>query len=552
MLLEISIKNFAIIEEISLNFEKGMTVLTGETGAGKSIIIDAMNMMLGSRATTDVIRHGAPKAEIEGLFTVESNRHLTALFEEQGLEWTDELIIRREILQNGRSVSRINGQMVNLSVLKAVGQHLVDIHGQHDQEELMRPQLHITMLDEFGDAAFFQTKDAYRQTFEDYKRLRKQVVELQRNQQENKARIEMLEFQIAEIEAAALEVDEDLRLEQERQRLLNHKMIADTLTNAYTMLDAEEFSSLSNVRSAMNDLESIEEYDPSYKELSSQLSETFYALEDITKRLEDVVDGLEFDGNRLMQVESRLDLIHSITRKYGGQVKDVLEYLAQITKEYSLLTGSDLSSEDLEKELKRLEKSLVTLAQDLSDQRHDLAQALENEIQQELADLYMDKARFQVRFSKAKFNREGNEAVEFYISTNPGEDFKPLVKVASGGELSRLMLAIKSAFSRKEGKTSIVFDEVDTGVSGRVAQAIAAKIHKIGQNGQVLAISHLPQVIAAADYQFYIEKISDEHSTVSTVRLLNREERIEEIAKMLAGEDLTEAARQQAEQLLKR
>ena len=416
----------------------------------------------------------------------------------------------------------------------------------------MRPQLHIAMLDEFGDAAFFQTKDAYRQTFEDYKRLRKQVVELQRNQQENKARIEMLEFQIAEIEAAALEVDEDLRLEQERQRLLNHKMIADTLTNAYTMLDAEEFSSLANVRSAMNDLESIEEYDPSYKELSSQLSETFYALEDITKRLEDVVDGLEFDGNRLMQVESRLDLIHSITRKYGGQVKDVLEYLAQITKEYSLLTGSDLSSEDLEKELKRLEKSLVTLAQDLSDQRHTLAQALENEIQQELADLYMDKARFQVRFSKAKFNREGNEAVEFYISTNPGEDFKPLVKVASGGELSRLMLAIKSAFSRKEGKTSIVFDEVDTGVSGRVAQAIAAKIHKIGQNGQVLAISHLPQVIAAADYQFYIEKISDEHSTVSTVRLLNREERIEEIAKMLAGEDLTEAARQQAEQLLKR
>ena len=552
MLLEISIKNFAIIEEISLNFEKGMTVLTGETGAGKSIIIDAMNMMLGSRATTDVIRHGAPKAEIEGLFTVESNRHLTTLFEEQGLEWTDELIIRREILQNGRSVSRINGQMVNLSVLKAVGQHLVDIHGQHDQEELMRSQLHITMLDEFGDAAFFQTKAAYRQTFEDYKRLRKQVVELQRNQQENKARIEMLEFQIAEIEAAALEVEEDVRLEQERQRLLNHKMIADTLTNAYTMLDAEEFSSLSNVRSAMNDLESIEEYDPSYKELSGQLAETFYALEDITKRLEDVVDGLEFDGNRLMQVESRLDLIHSITRKYGGQVKDVLEYLAQITKEYSLLTGSELSSEELEKELKRLEKSLVSLAQDLSDQRHALAQALENEIQQELADLYMDKARFQVRFSKAKFNREGNEAVEFYISTNPGEDFKPLVKVASGGELSRLMLAIKSAFSRKEGKTSIVFDEVDTGVSGRVAQAIAAKIHKIGQNGQVLAISHLPQVIAAADYQFYIEKISDAHSTVSTVRLLNREERIEEIAKMLAGEDLTEAARQQAEQLLKR
>ena len=552
MLLEISIKNFAIIEEISLNFEKGMTVLTGETGAGKSIIIDAMNMMLGSRATTDVIRHGAPKAEIEGLFTVESNRHLTALFEEQGLEWTDELIIRREILQNGRSVSRINGQMVNLSVLKAVGQHLVDIHGQHDQEELMRPQLHIAMLDEFGDAAFFQTKDAYRQTFEDYKRLRKQVVELQRNQQENKARIEMLEFQIAEIEAAALEVDEDLRLEQERQRLLNHKMIADTLTNAYTMLDNEDFSSLTNVRSAMNDLESIEDYDPAYKELSGSLSETYYVLEDVSKRLEDILDGLDFDGDRLLQVESRLDLINSITRKYGGQVDDVLDYFAQISKEYSLLTGSNLSSEDMDRELKALERELVELAQELSQARHGLAAQLEAEIKQELQDLYMEKARFKVQFSKGKFNREGNEQVEFYISANPGEDFKPLVKVASGGELSRLMLAIKSAFSRKEGKTSIVFDEVDTGVSGRVAQAIAQKIYKIGSNGQVLAISHLPQVIAIADYQFFIEKISDENSTVSTVRLLTADERVQEVAKMLAGEDVTEAALTQAKELLKK
>ena len=552
MLLEISIKNFAIIEEIALNFETGMTVLTGETGAGKSIIIDAMNMMLGSRATTDVIRHGAPKAEIEGLFTIDENPALQQIFEEQGLEWAEELIIRREIFQNGRSVSRINGQMVNLSVLKAVGQHLVDIHGQHDQEELMRAPLHIAMLDSFGEDTFFATKKAYRETFENYKALRKQVLQIQKNNQENQARIEMLEYQISEIEAAALSLDEDVQLEQERQRLLNHKMIADTLSNAYAMLDAEDFSSLSNLRSAMNDLQSIEEYDAEYKTLSDQLAETYYTLEDLTKRLEDLVDGLDFDGNRLMQVEARLDLIHSITRKYGGQVKDVLDYLEQISKEYSLLTGGGTSSEDLEKELKSMEGQLVALAKELSQGRHALAQELEAEIQQELADLYMEKARFQVRFTPSKFNLEGNETVEFYISTNPGEDFKSLVKVASGGELSRLMLAIKSAFSRKEGKTSIVFDEVDTGVSGRVAQAIAAKIHKIGQNGQVLAISHLPQVIAAADYQFYIEKISDEHSTVSTVRLLNREERIEEIAKMLAGEDLTEAARQQAEQLLKR
>ena len=550
MLLEISIKNFAIIEAISLNFEKGMTVLTGETGAGKSIIIDAMNMMLGARATTDVIRHGAPKAEIEGLFSIENSQALQELFDEQGLLLGDEIIIRREILQNGRSVSRVNGQMVNLSVLRSIGQHLVDIHGQHDQEELMRPQRHIQMLDEFGDAEFLELKQAYQTNFEAYRNMRKQLLDVKKNQEEHKTRIEMLEFQMAEIESASLKPGEDLKLNKERDKLLNHKHIADTLTNAYTMLDNEEFSSLANVRSAMNDMESLEDYDVEYRELSTSLSESYYVLEDVTKRLEDIIEDLDFDGNRLMQIESRLDLIHAITRKYGGNVDDVLLYFAKITEEYNLLTGNNLSSDDMEAELKKLEVSLVDLASQLSSARHKLAKQLEIEIQQELKDLYMDKAQFQVQFTNAKFSREGNETVEFYISTNPGEDFKPLVKVASGGELSRLMLAIKSAFSRKEGKTSIVFDEVDTGVSGRVAQAIAQKIHKIGQHGQVLAISHLPQVIAIADYQFFIEKISDEHSTVSTVRLLTLEERVEEVAKMLAGENVTDAALTQARELL--
>jgi len=550
MLLEISIKNFAIIEGISLNFEKGMTVLTGETGAGKSIIIDAMNMMLGARATTDVIRHGAPKAEIEGLFSVENNHALQMIFDEQGIELGDEIIIRREILQNGRSVSRVNGQMVNLSVLRSIGQYLVDIHGQHDQEELMRPQLHIQMLDGFGDADFLELKQAYQTNFDAYRKMRKELLEIKKNQKEHKARIEMLEFQMAEIESASLQPGEDLKLNQERDKLLNYKNIADTLTNAYTMLDNEEFSSLANVRSAMNDMESLEEYDVEYREISTSLSESYYVLEDVTKRLEDIIEDLDFDGNRLMQIESRLDLIHSITRKYGGNVDDVLMYFAKITEEYNLLTGNNLSSDDMEAELKKLEATLVDLASKLASARHNLAQQLEIEIQQELKDLYMDKARFQVQFTKGKFTREGNESVEFYISTNPGEDFKPLVKVASGGELSRLMLAIKSAFSRKEGKTSIVFDEVDTGVSGRVAQAIAQKIHKIGQHGQVLAISHLPQVIAIADYQFFIEKISNDYSTVSTVRLLTVEERVEEVAKMLAGENVTEAALSQARELL--
>ena len=542
MLLEISIKNFAIIEEISLTFENGMTVLTGETGAGKSIIIDAMNLMLGARASLDVIRHGANKAEIEGLFSVGENAALTQILEENGIEVTEELIIRREILQNGRSIGRINGQMVNLTTLRAVGQYLVDIHGQHDQEELMKPNMHIRMLDEFGDSQFASVKKHYQDLFEHYRRLRQRVLTKQKNEQEHKARIEMLEFQIAEIEAAALKSGEDQALNQKRDKLLNHKHIADTLTNAYVMLDDEEFSSLSNIRSAMNDLMTLEEFDADYKDMSSNVSEAYYILEEVTKQLGDVIDELDFDAGSLQQIEARLEVIYSITRKYGGSVDDVLDYYENITKEYNLLTGNDESSDDMEKDLKRLEKELIVAAENLSQERHQLAKNLEAEIKQELADLYMEKADFQVQFSKGKFNRDGNEAIEFYISTNPGEGFKPLVKVASGGEISRLMLAIKSAFSRKEDKTSIVFDEVDTGVSGRVAQAIAQKIYKIGSHGQVLAISHLPQVIAIADYQFFIEKRSDENTTVSTVRLLSEEERVEEIAKMLAGSDITEMA----------
>lgn len=552
MLLEISIKNFAIIEEISLTFENGMTVLTGETGAGKSIIIDAMNLMLGARASLDVIRHGANKAEIEGLFSVGENAALTQILEENGIEVTEELIIRREILQNGRSIGRINGQMVNLTTLRAVGQYLVDIHGQHDQEELMKPNMHIRMLDEFGDSQFASVKKHYQDLFEHYRRLRKRVLTKQKNEQEHKARIEMLEFQIAEIEAAALKSGEDQALNQKRDKLLNHKHIADTLTNAYVMLDDEEFSSLSNIRSAMNDLMTLEEFDADYKDMSSNVSEAYYILEEVTKQLSDVIDELDFDAGSLQQIEARLEVIHSITRKYGGSVDDVLDYYENITKEYNLLTGNDESSDDMEKDLKRLEKELIVAVENLSQERHQLAKNLEAEIKQELADLYMEKADFQVQFSKGKFNRDGNEAIEFYISTNPGEGFKPLVKVASGGEISRLMLAIKSAFSRKEDKTSIVFDEVDTGVSGRVAQAIAQKIYKIGSHGQVLAISHLPQVIAIADYQFFIEKRSDENTTVSTVRLLSEEERVEEIAKMLAGSDITEMAREQARELLKK
>lgn len=552
MLLEISIKNFAIIEEISLNFENGMTVLTGETGAGKSIIIDAMNMMLGARASTDVIRHGTEKAEIEGFFSLDRKNEIKSILEKNGIDVSDDLVIRRDIFANGRSVSRINGQMVTLSTLKEVGHYLVDIHGQHDQEELMRASHHQSILDAFGNDAFQSLKRRYQSLFNDYKLIRKRVIEKQKNEQEHRERIEMLAFQLAEIEAVDLQKGEDQALNQERDRLLNHKHIVDTLSNASTMLDNDDFSSLANLRSAMNDLLSIEDFDPNYKTLASSLTDAYYILEDVNKELSVVLEDLDFDASRLFDIEKRLDVIYSLTRKYGGSVDDVLDYYSNIEKEYKLLTGNESSTNTLEIDLKKLEKELITVSEELSLERHQLASALETIIQQELKELYMEKAAFRVVFSKAKFSQSGNETIEFYISTNPGEGFKPLVKVASGGELSRLMLAIKSAISRKEDKTSIVFDEVDTGVSGRVAHATAQKIYKIGHNSQVLAISHLPQVIAIADYQYFISKESKEETTISTVRLLTDEERVEEIAKMIAGNDVTDTARTQARDLLRK
>ncbi|EFR44021.1 DNA repair protein RecN [Streptococcus pseudoporcinus] len=552
MLLEISIKNFAIIEEISLSFDNGMTVLTGETGAGKSIIIDAMNMMLGARASIDVIRHGAQKAEIEGFFSIDHKAELMTLLEANGIDVQDELIIRRDIFANGRSVSRINGQMVNLSTLKEVGQFLVDIHGQHDQEELMRSAHHLAILDAFGDSSFQNQKVTYQETFEAYKSLRKKVIEKQKNARDHKERIDMLAFQMAEIEAVDLQKGEDISIQSERQRLLNHKQIADTLANAAVLIDNEELSSLSNIRSAMNDLLTIENFDPDYQLMARNITEAYYILEDVNKMLSDTVDNLDFDAGRLLELDSRLDQINSLTRKYGGNVDDLLDYYSNIEKEYQLLTGSESSDEELESQLKRVEKDLIAQAKLLSHSRHKLANQLELDIKHQLNDLYMAKANFEVRLTPSKFNRNGNETVEFYISTNPGEGFKPLVKVASGGELSRLMLAIKAAISSKEDKTSIVFDEVDTGVSGRVAQAIAQKIYKIGKNSQVLAISHLPQVIAIADYQYYISKESKADTTISRASLLEYNQRVEEIAKMIAGNDITETARQQARDLLQK
>lgn len=552
MLQEISIKNFAIIEEIHLSFESGMTILTGETGAGKSIIIDAMGLLLGGRSSSDFVRTGKDKAEIEGLFFAGKNAELDQKLENLGLERSTELILRRDIFANGRSVCRVNGQMVNLTTLREIGELLVDIHGQHDNQELMNAKHHLRLLDEFGDENFEQIKVEYQVKFEHYKKIRQALETRQKNEQEFAQRIEILQFQVEEIEAAEIDLKEDEQLQIRRDKLNNAKNIADALNTAYLALDDEEgdFSSLSGIRTAMAELENVAEFDQDYQDLSDKTMDAYYLLEEVSTKLSTAIEGIEFNPTELLQIEERILTLNTLRKKYGPELSDVLKTLEKIQLELSDLMGGTENSESLEEALKEAQAELLIASEHLNTARHAIAKELETDIKKELADLYMEKADFSVQFESGKFSSKGNEQVEFYIQTNPGEGFKPLAKTASGGELSRLMLAIKSSFSRRENKTSIVFDEVDTGVSGRVAQAIAQKIYKIAQAGQVLAISHLPQVVAIADTQFYIEKASTDDVTTSTVRKLKLEERVEEVAKMLAGDDITVEALAQAKRLL--
>ncbi|MQW22233.1 MULTISPECIES: DNA repair protein RecN [unclassified Lactococcus] len=555
MLQEISIKNFAIIEEIHLSFENGMTILTGETGAGKSIIIDAMGLLLGGRASSDFVRHAADKSEIEGLFFFHHNSELLSVLTDLGFEdISNELILRREIFANGRSVCRINGQMVNLTTLRQIGEFLVDIHGQHDSQELMNAKHHLHLLDEFGDENFEHVKAIYQEKFDRYKDLRFKLTKRQRNAQEFAQRIEILQFQAEEIEAAEINPEEDQNLYARREKLNNIKNIADALSTAYLALDDEEndYSSLGNIKTCMSELDQISEYDADYQKLADKAAESFYLLEDVASQISHQLDNLEFNPNELLQINDRIMTVNTLKKKYGPELTDVVHYLEKVQLELSDLTGVENDSDLLESQVKEAQTDLINASNTLNEVRHQIAKGLETDIKHELAELYMEKADFEVRFETGKFSANGNEHVEFFIQTNPGEGFKPLAKTASGGELSRLMLAIKSSFSRKENKTSIVFDEVDTGVSGRVAQAIANKIYKIAQSGQVLAISHLPQVVAIADTQFYIEKNSSADVTTSIVRKLQPDERVQEVAKMLAGDDLTKEALAQAKKLLEK
>ncbi|PGT87657.1 MULTISPECIES: DNA repair protein RecN [Bacillaceae] len=558
MLAELSIKNFAIIESLTISFERGLTVLTGETGAGKSIIIDAIHLLAGARGSSEFVRYGEKRAELEALFLLDGTNHpVYQRCEEFGIDVSDGMIIlRRDMSSTGKSICRINGKLVTIAVLREVGQLLVDIHGQHDNQELMNEENHLSLLDQYGGQEVKDALEAYLDVYRHYDGLKKKITQLSENEQEMAHRLDLLQFQLDEIEKADLQPKEDELLQEEKNQISNYEKIYDALKNGYNSLHGEQ-KGLDWIGLAMSQLENVGQINSTLKELSETVSNAFYMLEDISYQLRNELESLEFDPGRLNYVEGRLNEINTLKRKYGQSVEEILTYSAKIEEEIDTIQNKDSHLTKLQKELLSVTEDLSIEAKNLSMIRQKHAKLLVNEIHQELKELYMEKTSFDVNMKEKRSNvneirytSTGAEEIEFYISTNPGEPLKPLNKTASGGELSRIMLAMKSIFSQHQGITSIIFDEVDTGVSGRVAQAIAEKIYRVSNGSQVLCITHLPQVAAMADTHLYIAKETKSGRTKTSVKPLVEDEKVKEIGRMIAGVEVTELSKEHAKELL--
>ncbi|WP_391201773.1 DNA repair protein RecN [Psychrobacillus sp. L4] len=555
MLKELSIKNFAIIDELTVSFEEGLTVLTGETGAGKSIIIDAVHLLCGGRGSQEFIRHGAKKAELEGLFIITNPKH--GVFHKMldvGVEIDEEsIILRRDINDSGKSVCRVNGKLVTLGILREIGASIIDIHGQHESQELMDEKVHIHLLDQFAGEKIRSVKESYKELFAKYKKWKKDLATLTENEQQIAHKIDLYTFQVEEINDANLVNGEEEQLQEEKKKLQNFHKVFDKMSSAYEAILSES-KGLDYIGTAMADLQDISDVDKNMLELSENVSSAFYILQDAAYQLKNELDEMEFDSNQLQYVEDRLACIQTLKRKYGQSIEAILEYKEQISKSLEQLVNRDEQIQKTADKIKQIEKDLELEANDLTDKRKNAAKQLSKAIMEQLQELYMEKATFSVMFhehSKITYNEYGIDEISFYISTNVGEPPKALTKIASGGELSRMMLALKSIFSKHQGITSIIFDEVDTGVSGRVAQAIAEKISGIATNSQVLCISHLPQVAAMADQHLLIKKEVSGNRTYTILEEAFDDRRAEELSRMMSGAEITSTTLQHSKELLK-
>jgi DNA repair protein RecN (Recombination protein N) len=569
MLQELDIRNYALIERLRIALSPGLNILTGETGAGKSIIIGAVSLMLGERLSTDVIRTGAESASARGAFGVPDNSQANRIISEADLkdeENGDMVLLFRELSQTGRSRCRINDQSTTLSTLREVGDHLIDIHGQHEHQTLFRRERHLDILDNFGGLRVHRQRvaDAYTRL----QKLRAEYDRLIRDRDEKLRQKDLLEFQLKELEGAELEEGEEKKLLRERQILNNAELIFELANNIYDRLYNSEmptFPVLDTLKSMKTDFAKLCQIDTQLEETQSRFETAIYELEDIAEQMRDYRDGVEFDPRKLSEVEARLDLIYRLKQKYGANsVAELLSYKDDVGGQLEDLSLSSSRIDDVKQEIMNVIHQARELALQLSQERQHHAERLKSLVERELDGLGMEKTVLEVQVlqneaedgiiedngKRFKLGPEGIDSVEFLISPNVGEELRPLTKIASGGEISRIMLAVKTVLARTDEIATMIFDEIDVGIGGRIAEVVGRKLKELAKVRQVICITHLPQIASLADSHCRVEKKVIGDRTVVEAHILSDEERLREIARMLAGEKITDVTVAHAREMI--
>ena len=564
MLTLLKIKNIALIDELQLEFARGLNLLTGETGSGKSIIVDSLGALTGDRVYSELIKEGEENAQIEGLFSLNATPELHEAFYESGIELEDadeiDLIVRRELAVNGRNRIFVNNQLVTQAFLKKVGVFLVDIHGQGEQATLFNPATHLEMLDEY--AGLQKLRQSVAEKYRELSAIKNEIRNLREDEAQKLQLIDILQFQVNEIGKANLEAGEDDALEEEKRRLNNVEKLSTLSDEAYLLLYENEEATVSTLEKAAKRVTELAEYESSFREYLEGLKTAQAVLEDLAFSVRDFSGALEFSPERLEEIENRLVEISGIKRKYGGSIETALEHLKESEERLKNIETADLREKELRKKLSKVRAEYIKIASELSVQRGKAARKFEKEIEKNLKAVALEKARFEIRIESPSksdleqsdkiksFTAKGFDQIEFYFSANVGESVKPIGKVASGGEASRLMLILKTTAKLSESEKAMVFDEIDAGIGGRVAEAVGLKLKELAKTQQVLCVTHQPQVASLADQHFVVEKEVVKNRTNIYVRELNKTEKVEEIARMLTGAQITETARKHAKEMI--
>ncbi|MCC0683741.1 DNA repair protein RecN [Clostridioides sp. ZZV14-6345] len=553
MILELYMKNCALVEELRLNIDKNLNILTGETGSGKSIIIDALGLCLGDKYDRSFLRKGTDKGLVEAVF-LSDNIYLKKILDENDISMEDDnlLVITRLIYSDGKSTARVNGRTVKVSLLKEIASTLIDIHGQHQNQALFNKDTHLKFLDLFGENELEKFKAAYRKVYHKYSELKKALNSLTENKDEMQIQreIDLLRFQINEIEAANLNKNEYEDLLKQREVYRNSEKIYNNLNSSYSKLHNGEYNVIDLIGLASKELNDISKYDSVLSEYSDTVERIMYELQDISGDIRNYKDNIDFEPYELEQIELRIDEINNLRRKYGDSIDDIFEYYEKIKDRLDEILNRDERVEQLKSQLMNIEEDLKIKANKLTNARIEVATTLEKILLDELKSLNMKNVMFKVNFEASSFTLNGIDDIEFMISFNLGEDIKPIYKVASGGEMSRFMLAFKTILADIDDIDTLVFDEIDTGISGIAAQIVGEKLSDIAKKKQIICITHLPQIAANADTHYCIEKDTSNNRTFTNVSKLNQCQRKNEIARLIAGNNITEKTIEHASEII--